>query len=97
VHLIIKGIVIDFILLYTFREVNLNDNPYIILLCGHILTLESINRHISMLDFYTINAKGSIVDLKNSAEPFSASEMKTCPLKVDIYGLRATVVEQGDG
>ncbi|MCJ1396232.1 hypothetical protein MMC18_009121 [Xylographa bjoerkii] len=32
-----------------------------------------------MSDFYTINGEGSIVDLKNGAEPFSASGMKSCP------------------
>jgi hypothetical protein len=35
--------------------------------------------HMSMSDFYTMNGEGSIVDLKNSAEPFSASGMKSCP------------------
>jgi hypothetical protein len=32
-----------------------------------------------MSDFYTTNGEGSIVDLKNSAKPFSASGMKSCP------------------
>jgi hypothetical protein len=31
-----------------------------------------------MSDFYSTNGEGSIVDLKNSAEPFSASGMKSC-------------------
>jgi hypothetical protein len=31
-----------------------------------------------MSDFYTINGEGSIVDLKNSAELFSVSGMKSC-------------------
>ena len=34
---------------------------------------------MSMSDFYTTNGEGSIVELKNSAEPFSASGMKSCP------------------
>ena len=78
-HPTIKGMVVDFILLSTFEEVDLNKDPCIIPPCGHILTLESIDGHMSMSDFYTMNNKGSIVDLKNSAEPFSASEMKSCP------------------
>jgi hypothetical protein len=71
--------VVDFILSSTFAEVNLDENPCIIPPCGHILTLESMDGHMSMSDFYTINGEGSIVDLKNSAEPFSASGMKSCP------------------
>ncbi|KFZ11230.1 hypothetical protein V502_07660 [Pseudogymnoascus sp. VKM F-4520 (FW-2644)] len=35
--------------------------------------------HMSMSDFYVFNSEGSIIDVKNSAEPFSASEMKSCP------------------
>jgi hypothetical protein len=35
--------------------------------------------HMSMSDFYIMNEEGSILGLKNSAEPFSASEMKSCP------------------
>ena len=34
---------------------------------------------MSMSDFYTTNGEGSIVDLKNSADLFSASGMKSCP------------------
>ncbi|KAH7327558.1 hypothetical protein BKA65DRAFT_608325 [Rhexocercosporidium sp. MPI-PUGE-AT-0058] len=78
-HPIIKGIVVDFILSTTFEEVDLNKNPCIMPSYRHILTLESINGHISISDFYTTNSKGLIVDLKNSAEPFSASGMKSCP------------------
>ncbi|TEY28370.1 hypothetical protein BOTCAL_1025g00010 [Botryotinia calthae] len=75
----IKGMVIDFILSSTFEEVDLDENPCIVPSCGHILTLESMDGHMSMSDFYIMNGEGSIVDLKNSAEPFSDSGMKTCP------------------
>jgi hypothetical protein len=78
-YLTIKGIVVDFILLSTFEEVDLDKNPCIMPSCRHILTLESIDGHISMSDFYTTNSEGLIVDLKNSAELFSASGMKSCP------------------
>ena len=78
-HPTIKGVVVDFILSSTFEEVDLDESPCIIPSCGHILTLESMDGHMSMSDFYTTNSEGSIVDLKNSAEPFSASGMKSCP------------------
>ena len=78
-HPTLKGMVVDFILSSTFEEVDLDENPCIMPSCGHILTLESMDGHMSMSDFYTTNGEGLIVDLKNSAEPFSASGMKSCP------------------
>jgi hypothetical protein len=76
---IIKGMVVDFIMSSTYEELDLDENPCIIPPCGHILTLESMDGHMSMSDFYTMDAEGSIVGLKNSAEPFSSCGMKSCP------------------
>lgn len=70
----------DFIMSSTFKEVDLDESPCIIPPCGHILTLESMDGHMSMSDFYNMDAEGSIVSLKNSSEPFSASGMKSCPI-----------------
>ena len=72
--------VVNFILSFSFEEVNLDEDPCIISLCGHILTLKSMDGHMSMLDFYIMNAEGLIVDLKNSTESFSVSEIKSCPI-----------------
>lgn len=74
-----QGMVVDFILSSTFEEVDLDEDPCIVPSCGHILTLESMDGHMSMSDFYTMNGEGSIVDVKNNAEPFSASGMKKLP------------------
>lgn len=63
-YLAIKRIVVNFILLFTFEKVNLNKNLCIMLLYKHILTLKSIDKHMSILDFYTINNKKSIINLK---------------------------------
>ncbi len=78
-HPTIKGMIVDLILSSTFEGVDLDEDPCIVPSCGHILTLESMDGHMSMSDFYIINGEGSIVDVKNSAEPFSASGMKSCP------------------
>ena len=78
-HPTVKGVIVDFILSSTFEEVDLDEDPCIIPICGHILTLESMDGHMGMSDFYTMSTEGSIIDLKNSAEPFSASRMKSCP------------------
>ncbi|KAF2128236.1 P-loop containing nucleoside triphosphate hydrolase protein [Dothidotthia symphoricarpi CBS 119687] len=75
----IKGMVVDFIMSSTFEDIDLDEEPCIVPPCGHIITLESMDGHMSMSDFYTQDSEGSIVGLKHSAEPFSASEMKKCP------------------
>ncbi|PQE06276.1 NFX1-type zinc finger-containing 1 protein [Rutstroemia sp. NJR-2017a BBW] len=75
----VKEMVVDFILSSTFEEIDLDEEPCIVPPCGHILTLESMDGHMSILDFYIMNDEGSIIGLKNSAEPFSASGMKSCP------------------
>ena len=71
--------IVDFILSSTFEEVNLDESPCIIPSCGHLLTLESMDGHMSMSDYYAINDEGSIVGLRKSVEPFSTSGMKNCP------------------
>ena len=78
-HPTIKGMIVDFILSSTFEGVDLDEDPCIVPSCGYILTIESMDKYISISDFYIVNGEGSIVDLKNSAEPFSASGMKSCP------------------
>lgn len=78
-HPDVKGIVIDFIEFSTYEDINLDERPCIVPSCGHIFTLESMDGHMSMSDFYNIDSEGSILGLKNSTEPFSVSEMKRCP------------------
>ena len=78
-HPTIKGMIVAFIVSSTFEGVDLDEDPCIVPSCGHILALESMDGHLSMSDFYIMNGEGSIVDLKNSAEPFSVSGMKSCP------------------
>jgi hypothetical protein len=60
----------------TFEEVNLDESPCITPSCSHLLTLETVDGHIRMSDYYTINDEGSIIRLRNSVEPFSTSRMK---------------------
>lgn len=76
----VKGMVVDFILSSTFEEVDLDESPCIIPSCGHLLTLESMDGHMSMSEYYDINDEGSIVGLRNSIEPFTASVAKNCPI-----------------
>lgn len=74
----VKEMTVDYIMMSAYGEVNLDEEPCIIPSCGHILTLESMDGHMSMSDLYTMT-DGSIVGLKDDVRPFSASEMKVCP------------------
>lgn len=80
----IKNMMVDYIMGSTYAEINLNDNPCVIPSCGHILTLESMDGHMEMRNFYNIsddpNAEDSIVALKSRSVPFSNSELKNCPM-----------------
>jgi len=70
--------VVDFILLFIFEKVDLNKDPYIILLYKHILILKSMDEYISILNFYIINIERLIMNLKNSAKLFFISRIKSC-------------------
>ena len=75
----IKEMIVDFILSSTFEEIDLDESPCIIPPCGHILTLETMDGHMSMSDFYESDELGAFVGLKATSEPFSASSSKNCP------------------
>ena len=47
--------IVDLILSSTFEGVDLDEDPCIVPSCGHILTLESMDGHMSMSDFYVIS------------------------------------------
>ncbi|CZR66499.1 related to NF-X1 finger and helicase domain protein [Phialocephala subalpina] len=75
----VKTMVVDYIMSSTYEEIDLDESPCIIPSCGHILTLESMDGHMSMSDFYTSDETGSLVEIAKSSEPFSASSLKNCP------------------
>ncbi|CAF9942307.1 hypothetical protein IMSHALPRED_003470 [Imshaugia aleurites] len=80
----VKDIMVDYIMGSTYAEIDLDETPCIVPSCGHILTLESMDGHMEIAKHYTIsddtNTGDSIVALKSSSVPFSASELKNCPI-----------------
>ncbi len=92
----IKDMTVDYIMGFTYAEIDLDENPCIIPSCGHILTLESMNGHMKIAKYYIIsddiNAENSIIALKSSSIPFSTSKLKSCPMcrsplrNIDRYG-----------
>lgn len=61
-----------------YREIDLEDNPCIFPQCGHFLTIESMDGLMDMKKHYEFSPEGVIVSAKQSSEPFSMDESKTC-------------------
>lgn len=80
----VKEMMVDYIMTYTYAEVNLDVNPCIIPSCGHIITLESLDGHLSFSNYYVFSkdpsSEGLIVGLQSSSEPFSGEGLKHCPM-----------------
>lgn len=80
----VKNMMVDYIMGFSYTEIDPDEIPCIIPSCGHILTLESMDGHMEMSKYYTMssdsNAEDSIISLKSSSVPFSTSELKNCPL-----------------
>lgn len=80
----VKERMVDYIMGYTYANLDLDESPCIIPSCGHILTLESMDGHMSMSDFYTISEEpsnqGYITGLRSRVEPFSIADLKNCPM-----------------
>ena len=75
---------VDYIMGSSYMDINLDESPCLIPSCGHILTLESMDGHMEMSQYYTMssdtNIEHPIMALRSNSVPFSASELKNCPL-----------------
>lgn len=80
----VKDMMVDYIMGSSYAEIDLDESPCLISSCGHILTLESMDGHMDMSKYYTMSSETNIEDpiiaVKSSSVPFSASELKNCPL-----------------
>lgn len=80
----VKDMMVDYILGSTYGEINLDENPCIIPSCGHILSLESMDGHMEIAKHYIVSddadAEQPIIALRSTSVPFSASDLKNCPM-----------------
>lgn len=74
----VKDMVVDFLEMATFVEVDLDEDPCLIPPCGHIITTSSMDGHMAMSKYYTVGLDGKIVDILEHNEPFSVNELKVC-------------------
>ena len=80
----VKDLMVDYIMGSSYAELELDESPCIIPSCGHILTLESMDGHMGLSEYYTMSSNADnedpIIALKSNSVPFSASELKNCPI-----------------
>ena len=80
----VKDMMVDYIMGSSYAEVDLDESPCLIPTCGHLLTLESMDGHMDMSEYYTTSSETDVDDpitaLKMSSVPFSTSELKNCPM-----------------
>ncbi|KHJ35538.1 putative nf-x1 finger and helicase domain protein [Erysiphe necator] len=68
---------VDLILLRNFDEINLDEDPIIVLSCGHFFTAESLDGIIGMSDVYETDKFGNYIKPKEVSE--FAGSIPTCP------------------
>lgn len=71
---------VDFIEFTEYHDVDLDDNPVVILTCGHCFTISTLDGLMSMSDYYEIDDNGLPKSIKTTgASNFSKDELKSCP------------------
>ena len=76
----IKGIMVSYVLYSTYGDVDLDEDPVIVPLCGYLIALSSMDGHIGMSDYYVMSPSSSIEALKPLPEAFSMENVKKCPM-----------------
>lgn len=75
----IRAQCVDLVMMGTYDETDLDESPVIVLPCKHIFTVETLDGQMEVTKHYHTDADGLPVSVKNSSEPFSMDEMKSCP------------------
>ena len=69
---------VDLLEMKTYEEIDLNENPIIVLGCGHLFTAETLDGLISMAEVYDQDKFGSFTGLLDISTSF-ASSVPRCP------------------
>ncbi|MCJ1402136.1 hypothetical protein MMC11_005355 [Xylographa trunciseda] len=70
----------DFVDCTTYQEIELDENPVVIPLCGHVITMSSLDGYMAMSRFYEMNDEGWIKGVISNSEPFQVDDLKACPI-----------------
>lgn len=75
----VLAMVVDYLEMAEYKEIDLNQDPCIFPDCGHVLTMTSMDGQMSMSDHYGVDADGRPMNIKTALKPFSMDEVKVCP------------------
>ena len=76
----VTGAVVDYIENLTYAQINLDESPCIVPLCGHVMTVESMDGHMDLAAHYTLSGNGNPLAPRGcSSEPLSVA-VKGCPI-----------------
>lgn len=69
----------NLLILTSYKDVDLNEDPCIFTPYGHVFTIDSLNRTIGIYEYYEIDLlTRAYIGLKDLAKPFSLNESKPC-------------------
>ena len=73
---------VDYIMQSSYADTDLNENPVIVPSCGHLLTVESMDGHMQMGNFFELSSADPlhVEGLKSNPKPFEAADLKGCPM-----------------
>ncbi|KAK2062305.1 P-loop containing nucleoside triphosphate hydrolase protein [Colletotrichum caudatum] len=75
----IQNRIVDLIMMENYRSIDLDEDPCIFPDCGHFLTVTTMDGRMGLGDHYEMSPEGVPLALKTGSEPFSETEVKTCP------------------
>lgn len=71
---------VDYILQATYGDIEFDEDPIIVPLCRHLMTLSSMDGHMGMSDHYELSLNSSVDALKPLLGAFSIENVKKCPM-----------------
>lgn len=74
----VLSMVVDFIEMAEYKDVDLDQDPCIFPDCGHMLTATSMDGQMSISDHYGLDSDGRPVSIATTSTPFSMDEIKVC-------------------
>ena len=73
----VKSQQVDMIMFQSYEEINLDELPVMVLTCGHIFTVETLDHHTSLTSFYNRRRNGSW-DTENFPLPENMTKVPSC-------------------
>lgn len=63
----------------TYQEIDLDETPILVLACGHIILMTTMDRLMGIPDHYEVSDSGLPIAFRSESFPFTVHELKSCP------------------